>query len=928
MVTFDDIMKYSPENEKVFEELSTLCIDKKIVPYVGAGLSAFARYIPDFKDCFLFPTWEQLIDKLYKDCFDNKERTIGEIEAADEIENELGKDVFYERLRLMLGGDLSEQDWNTIIGESKNQAVSTIPKLFHSPIVTTNFDQILEKIHNDEITVSFPYNTKELDNAINNRKRLIYKIHGCVSDAKNIVLAKSKYEEVYSANSELVKSLSEYIQGFHFLFLGCSLKLDKDKDYSTILIENLQKTSGMYHFAILPCNESEFETRRIELENRNIYPIFYNSEIDKNHISVRMILDELLKKYNDRLFQIPQYNSQYIEREDSVIEKIKKILIDNEFSACTITGLGGIGKTRVMSEYARNIEKTNTRVFWFNVLSADNVKNEICQFALKNNLITATEKDYNYIYQVFKNWLKENKNWLFLLDNVENYEDIRIFFDFDNTIEGKRHILLTSRKENELSNCKSIPPLNTFNQNESLKLLESNTNKTPDQYAKKIAELLDGLPLALEQAAVFIREENESYKNYLALLEKDTSISTLEKKRLSHTESVGATYNISILRIKSKAAKELLNLSAYLPPNAIDISVLQKHSDCLPNSLSDAIQNESILNEIICEITKYSLLSKSGSFFSMHRLLQEVIRNNLDKSDTSFGICICNVYKKIFEYNFRDKNGVLLFGLEDAPFEGELYDYEPHLQWLMKYFPNSEELGNAYINYGHSALNACSVLLRQCPIYYKQGDKYFDKGDYLQALEQYEHAFSIETRCMPEGFGNYNPKQKIKSTVIRYAIKRFCDDKLTLEEREWFNRYMTMEKENLSSEDRTFIFGKNFNAFILNAQNFYGIKYLSMLGDVQTRHKFTLSYINDSITIMVKELKHWILLRYWDYGLDSLEAKYPFPDNQNLTILLNNLVKDLTRKKWFRFNFDVLSEEDKYYIESYSKYFENNTNEL
>jgi hypothetical protein len=60
-LTFKDIMSFSPENEKVFEELSNLCINKMIVPYVGAGLSAFARYLPIFEGHLLFPTWEHLI---------------------------------------------------------------------------------------------------------------------------------------------------------------------------------------------------------------------------------------------------------------------------------------------------------------------------------------------------------------------------------------------------------------------------------------------------------------------------------------------------------------------------------------------------------------------------------------------------------------------------------------------------------------------------------------------------------------------------------------------------------------------------------------------------------------------------------------------------------------------------------------------------
>jgi hypothetical protein len=167
------------------------------------------------KVVFIWDT-SDLIDILYKECF-NKKRTLGEIETADEIEKKLGKEVFYKRLHDIFGGNLSKRKWNEIIKESENQAISIIPKLFHCPIVTTNFDQILEKIHSDKIPASFPYKTKDLDKAIGNRARLIYKIHGCVSEYQNIVLAKNKYKEVYRKNSNLVKSLSKFTHGFHFL---------------------------------------------------------------------------------------------------------------------------------------------------------------------------------------------------------------------------------------------------------------------------------------------------------------------------------------------------------------------------------------------------------------------------------------------------------------------------------------------------------------------------------------------------------------------------------------------------------------------------------------------------------------------------------------------------------------------------------------
>lgn len=49
---FEKIMNYSPENQKTFDELVGLCIKGLIVPYIGAGMSAFR-----------FPLWNKYINE-------------------------------------------------------------------------------------------------------------------------------------------------------------------------------------------------------------------------------------------------------------------------------------------------------------------------------------------------------------------------------------------------------------------------------------------------------------------------------------------------------------------------------------------------------------------------------------------------------------------------------------------------------------------------------------------------------------------------------------------------------------------------------------------------------------------------------------------------------------------------------------------------
>ena len=319
MVTFKQIMEYSPENETVFNDLVNICTRRQIVPYIGAGMSVFAGIIPSKKKDKLFPAWPTLINDKYKIVFEGKEPPKNLMNAAEEIERKIGKEKLCEYIRVAMGSDLKEDEWAEILEEAKNQAISVIPNLFSGPVVTTNFDQIIENIHNKELLVFLPNRMDGFKRALYNGMGLVYKIHGCVSDPQNIILTKTAYGNVYKRNSELVQSLITFFQGFQFLFLGCRLIVvteeGKTKERYMELWERILN-GGKRHFAILPCNENEFEKRRKELENRNIYPIFYNSEIDEKHISVKIILDRLLENVKESSPNFPHNETSYIDREN------------------------------------------------------------------------------------------------------------------------------------------------------------------------------------------------------------------------------------------------------------------------------------------------------------------------------------------------------------------------------------------------------------------------------------------------------------------------------------------------------------------------------------------------------------------------------------------------------------------------------------
>lgn len=745
---FEKIMNYSPENQKIFDELVGLCIKGLIVPYIGAGMSAFR-----------FPLWNKYINEK-KSCLGEKLNDMNNIDAADVIENVLGRDVFFKDIQNTFGGCINDTEWDKIKEEAKSQAIAIVPELFYTPIITTNFDQIIEKIHGN-IPVAFPYNTTELEKVKINRKSVVYKIHGCVSDVQNIVFTKTAYNKVYAPGTPLVNSLSFLFTSFHFLFLGCSLAINNTnegtKEHYIELWERLQQ-SGMYHFAILDCvnNEKIKSERRNELENKKIRirPILYESG---KYDSVRIILKELLDRVQKQLFRIPLYKTPFTERKDSIIAKIASIFNNSTYSLLVLTGFGGVGKTRIMSEYAHRIEKeTNTKVFWFNAISAENIREQIRQFVVIHQEVSEDESDNTIIFDAFKDWTKENGDYLFLLDNVESIDDIELFLsDGSFSIKGRRHLLMTSRlNEKELGDIESVR-VEVLEKDEAESFLQSHTQQVTDEFSVKIAEMLGYLPLALEQASAYIYEEKITYQQYAKLIENEFILETLD---INHPEygsvSVRATWNITMQRIKIESAKELLWLCAYFAPDNIHIQWFVDALEFLPQKLKDDIQVR--LKIIVDQLKKYSLVKIENNKISIHRLLQEVIRKALyEEQDQWLGICL------------QIMNNTIYDDFEKIEAQNYFWELVPHIFSITDLAPKDDLARGLYLflGYGFGNSNNTEKALeifekamgKESPdtatLYHNQGLIYEAMDECPKALECLFKAFNIRQKI----FGKDHP---------------------------------------------------------------------------------------------------------------------------------------------------------------------------
>lgn len=755
-MTINDIIKSNdyPQNEENFNKLVNLCKSGNIVPFVGAGLSIFAG----------LPSWQGFIDDLKAKCPDKSFLTDNLLKAADEIERQLGKEEFYRIFKQTFHYDKDDDWWEKVIKENEvqKQAVSVIPDLFNGPIITTNFDKILEAVHRFSLPISLPDNVSVLKDVNKKRKHLIYKIHGCVSDPDNIIFTGKSYEEAYyKHNSPLVKTLSEFYQGFCFLFLGSSLKLSENEMDESIKLWTKLTRSGMFHYAILECSKENEQSRRIELEQQQIYPIFFP---EGKFESIKIILDELLKRKNASLLKGIEYHSEYVIRE-AIQKRMEQYLWTKDFSVAALIGSGGVGKTRVACEYEKNYKNEYfSGTYFFRAISKENVQTEIYRFAVEKGLISKDEKNQTFILQTVKKWMHDNDSWLFILDNVEHFEHIEnlLALNVNFSIAGKRHFLITSRNQNlPIENKIDV---GVFNIDEARAFFKTHVKKhKPDGYANNIIEALGRLPLALEQSAAFIRKQNISYKEYIEVLDNDGMLETLKKgNHEDGTLAVGATYNLSLRMLEHEESRMLLNLCSFFASNSILCNWFTDKNEQLNlyPSLQEKVKDENEYKKILSELVEYSLISLGENSINIHPLTQEVVRKSIKTNERDEYIESC--VKITHELRFEDFSTAELLNT----FNG----LSPHIISIVQYVSadkQTEEVANLlrFLGWGFNEL-----------------------ANYTRALEFYQKALTIQQKLFDENqltAVTYNDIGFIHSNQGHYDIAlTFYKKALSIQEKE------------------------------------------------------------------------------------------------------------------------------------------------
>ena len=351
------------------------------------------------------------------------------------------------------------------------------------------------------------------------------------------------------------------------------------------------------------------------------------------------------------IWNLPARNAHFAGRDDVLADLEARISAGGtQVVTQALAGLGGIGKSTVVLEYAyRNIGGLDLG-WWIN---ADEPATLLEQFAaLTGPLALPTgDGDLDLACSIVRRWLEDHDGWLVVFDNAEDPSLLRDLLPRS----GQGRVLITSRRQ-DWSGISATSTVASLPHDVAARFLMDRSGDHDEVAALAIANELGGLPLALEQAGAYVAHTpTATLATYLELFRHHSTRVFERGQPLDYPDTVLTTWSLALDRIGTEhpPALELLRLLAFLAPDDVPVSLLMDTTDALPPALRTLTRDTWAFEAALTALTRYSLVGGSADALSIHRLVQAVTRDQL----TSEGRDLADVAVHLILAAFPDTGG-------------------------------------------------------------------------------------------------------------------------------------------------------------------------------------------------------------------------------------------------------------------------------
>ena len=253
---------------------------------------------------------------------------------------------------------------------------------------------------------------------------------------------------------------------------------------------------------------------------------------------------------------LPPRNPRFVGREGLLADV--RLLLGNGPVALLPSAdqqLGGTGRTQLAVEYAYRYADTYDLVWWIPAEQTAGMRAALVGLASELRLPEA--RDINRTLGAVRDALSRGepyRNWLVVFENANRPEDIKPYLP-----SGAGHVLVTSRNPRWTSEIAQAVPVPVFDRTDRVDFLRRRNVELSAADAERLAERLDDVPMALDQAAAVRTATGWSVGHYLRRYDERAG-------ELAFPTPIRVAWGLAAdaLRAESPAAYQLLELCTFL----------------------------------------------------------------------------------------------------------------------------------------------------------------------------------------------------------------------------------------------------------------------------------------------------------------------------------------------------------------------------
>jgi len=381
---------------------------------------------------------------------------------------------------------------------------------------------------------------------------------------------------------------------------------------------------------------------------------------------------------------VPYERNQYFTGRDAFLKRLFCRFRDPSpapyHGRLALYGMGGIGKTQAALEFIYRYQSYYSRIYWISAVSQESLLDGYGKIAKQSEIKMPNDFTPIEIADRVLSWLRENQSWLLVIDNLD---DINILSTRNLGVENnvqillpqcgpQQHTLITTRNPRADDIPAQGVEVPVFDKTEALELLISLSKNSPlpnsseNETADQIVEELGHLPLAIGQAAAYIKQVSGNFTRFLRHYReyRPRVNSWMPQGPRPYPHSVATTWAMSFNAVFTThhTAAELFRLLAFFNPDGILIDFLRTGVSAMRDDLRQLVSQETELLDALLRLETFSLLkwNRLNETLVVHRLVQAVVKDEMPDPDlTSFKIMIVDICDQAFPQEWNEKTWAL-----------------------------------------------------------------------------------------------------------------------------------------------------------------------------------------------------------------------------------------------------------------------------